>query len=146
MNRTSRLTRTAQVALAVVLAVVLTACLSGGQQSVADEMNADRRENGRRTLATHDALNRKAQAWAEKLARDNALSHSTLSSGLPSCWRGVGENVGFGSSIPAVQAAYMKSAGHRKNILDTTWDFVGVGSATRGSRVFTVQVFMRGCR
>jgi uncharacterized protein YkwD len=146
MNRTSRLTRTAQVALAVVLAVVLTACLSGGQQSVADEMNADRRENVRRTLATHDALNRKAQAWAEKLARDNALSHSTLSSGLPSCWRGVGENVGFGSSIPAVQAAYMKSPGHRKNILDTTWDFVGVGSATRGSRVFTVQVFMRGCR
>lgn len=145
MNRNPRLTRTAQLALAVVLALVLTACFPSGSQSVADEMNADRRENGRRTLPTHAALNRKAEAWADKLAQDNRLSHSTLTSGLPSCWRGVGENVGYGSSIPAVQSAYMKSTAHRANILNTKWDYVGVGSATRGSRVFTVQVFMSGC-
>lgn len=134
------------VAVAAVLAIVLTACLSPGQTSVASEMNADRVANGRRSLPNHSSLDQKAQAWAEKLARDNKLSHSNLSSGAPSCWKALGENVGMGPSVPSIQDAYMRSSDHRTNILNTKWDHVGVGHATRGDRVFTVQVFMQGCR
>ena len=39
----------------------------------------------------------------------------------------------------------MASDGHRANVLKTTWNWVGVGMARNGSRVFTVQVFMTGC-
>ena len=39
----------------------------------------------------------------------------------------------------------MASSGHRANVLNTTWNWVGVGMARNGSRVFTVQVFMTGC-
>lgn len=138
--------RSFPVALAVAITLLLTGCLSTGQDAVLREMNADRTANGRSSLPIHDALQTKAQVWAEKIADDGALSHSNLRSGLPSCWQSAGENVGVGPSVASVEDAYMRSASHRANILNTTWDFVGVGMAQRGDRVFTVQVFMRGCR
>ncbi len=132
-------------ALAVVLALVLAGCMSNGQSAVQSEMNSDRTAKGLRALPVHQQLNAKAQAWAEKLARDGKLSHSNLSDGVPSCWRSLGENVGYGASAAAVQDAYMKSDGHRANILNGKWSYVGVGYATAGNRVYTVQVFMQGC-
>jgi uncharacterized protein YkwD len=140
-----KLVRVAGLALAAVL--LLSGCLSNGQSTVQNEMNADRTAHGLRALPTHSQLNAKAQAWAEKLARDGRLSHSNLASGAPSCWRSLGENVGYGSSAAAVQDAYMRSAGHRANVLSQkhAWNYVGVGYATAGNRVYTVQVFMKGC-
>lgn len=145
--RTSSPRRRAVQALALVLAAVLllSGCMSEGQTAVHNELNADRRANRLAALPTHDQLNQKAQAWAEKLARDGKLSHSNLSSGVPSCWRSLGENVGYGSSAAAVQDAYMRSSGHRANILQSKWKWVGVGYAKAGNRVYTVQVFMQGC-
>lgn len=138
--------RAIQVAsLAVALVVLLSGCISSGQTAVHDELNADRTTYGLRRLPTHDQLNSKAQAWAEKLARDGVLSHSNLASGVPSCWRSLGENVGYGSSAAGVQDAYMRSTKHRANVLDSRWTYVGVGFAQAGSRVYTVQVFMQGC-
>ncbi len=134
-------------ALAVVLSAVLllSACLTSEQTKVQSELNADRRANGRSTLSIQDSAQKKAQAWAEKLARENRLYHSTLSSGINVRWCSLGENVGYGSSIASVQDAYMASPGHRANILSTTWNGVGVGYAKNGSRVFTVQVFIKTC-
>ena len=37
----------------------------------------------------------------------------------------------------------MRSSGHRANILDGRFNYIGTGYAERGSRVFTVQVFMQ---
>lgn len=142
----SRLPRILQVVAALALAALLTGCLSSPQQTVLDQLNWYRGTNGRTLLPTHDTLNVKAQNWADKLARDGKLSHSSLTSGLPRCWRSAGENVGYGSSIASVQTAYMNSSGHRANILNTKWDYVGVGHARKGSRTYTVQVFMQGCR
>ncbi|HEV7721603.1 MAG TPA: CAP domain-containing protein [Iamia sp.] len=138
--------RSIQVAaLALALVLVFAGCMSEGQTAVQNEMNTDRKTNRLSSLPTHDQLNAKAQAWAEKIARDGKLSHSNLSSGVPSCWRSLGENVGYGSSAASVEDAYMKSTGHRANILNSKWKYVGVGFATAGNRVYTVQVFMQGC-
>ena len=145
MNRTTTVRRAVVGIVAVTLAILLTGCLSTGQTQVQNELNADRRAYGLRALSTHDTLNRKAQAWAEKLARDGKLSHSSLASGVPSCWQSLGENVGYGGSVAAVEDAYMRSSGHKANILSTRWKWVGVGYAKSGSRVYTVQVFMQGC-
>lgn len=132
-------------ALALVIVLLVSGCISSGQTQVQNELNADRRAHGYASLPTHSQLNAKAQAWAEKLARDGKLSHSKLSSGVPSCWRSLGENVGYGASAAAVQDAYMSSSGHRRNILQSKWKYVGVGWAKAGNRIYTVQVFMQGC-
>ena len=132
-------------AVLVAVAVLLSGCLSSGQDAVWKELNADRRAYGRSSLFAHDQLNTKAQAWAEKLAREGRLSHSTLAAGVPSCWQSLAENVGSGSSAAAVQDQFMASSAHRANVLSTAWNWVGVGYAKNGSRVYVVQVFMRGC-
>ena len=92
-----------------------------------DELNADRQAAGLAALPANDPAVAKAQAWAKKLARDNALSHSNLAAGLEGlCWRAIGENVGYGSSIAQVEDGYMGSSGHQTNILNPRWDVVGV--------------------
>lgn len=136
-----------QVLVATVLCAMalLTGCLRSTQTQVLNELNADRSANKLRTLATQADAQAKAQAWAEKLAKENKLSHSTLSSGIKVKWCSLGENVGYGPNVAAIQDAYMKSSGHRANILSSKWNGVGVGYATNGSRVFTVQVFIKTC-
>jgi uncharacterized protein YkwD len=136
-----------QLAVAALLCAMalLTGCLRSTQTQVLNELNADRSANKLRTLGTQADAQAKAQAWAEKLARENTLYHSTLSSGIKVKWCSLGENVGYGPSVAAVEDAYMASPGHRANILSTKWNGVGVGYATNGKRVFTVQVFIKTC-
>jgi uncharacterized protein YkwD len=88
---------------------------------------------------------RKAQAWAERLASDGYLHHSSLSAGISVRWCSLGENVGSGPSVNAIEQAYMASPGHRANILATRWNGVGVGYAKRGSTIYTVHVFIKTC-
>lgn len=135
------------VALLALLASIalLTGCLRTQQSQVLSELNADRTAAKLRTLPTQADAQRKAQAWAEKLARENKLYHSTLSDGIKTKWCSLGENVGYGPNVPAIQDAYMASAGHRANVLNTKWNGVGVGHATNGKRVYTVQVFIKTC-
>lgn len=136
-----------RVALATVLCAMalLTGCLRSTQSQVLNELNADRAAYKLRTLGTQADAQAKAQAWAEKLARENTLYHSTLSDGIRVKWCSLGENVGYGPNVPAIEDAYMNSSGHRANILSTKWNGVGVGYATNGKRVFTVQVFIKTC-
>jgi len=136
--------RLAVLSLFTALAL-LTACLGPSQSQVFAEMNADRTSNARRALSTQSDVQRKAQAWAEKLARENKLYHSKLSDGIGVRWCSIGENVGYGSSVGTIQDAYMRSSGHRNNILSTKWNGVGVGYAKNGNRVYTVQVFIKTC-
>lgn len=137
--------RVAFGAVVVALALLVSACLTPSQTQVLDEMNGDRRANGLQALPINNEAQAKAQKWAEKLARENRLYHSTLRDGFGPGWCSLGENVGYGPSVPAVQDAYMGSPGHRKNILASKWTHVGVGYAKNGNRVFTVQVFYRAC-
>jgi uncharacterized protein YkwD len=143
--RSSRTHRAVGLVVLVLAFSMLTACLTTSQEQVLTELNADRKAAGRRTLSVQDDAQRKAQAWAEKLARENKLYHSKLSDGIKVRWCSLGENVGYGTSVAAVQDAYMRSSGHKANILSTKWNGVGVGYAKNGNRVFTVQVFIQTC-
>lgn len=139
------------VGAAAVASLVSVTALSGcdpfttQQQEVREQMNKDRRANGRRNLPMQADAAKKAQAWAEKLARDGKLSHSNLSSGIRVRWCALGENVGMGPNSPAVQKAYMQSPQHKSNILSTTWNGVGIGYARKGNVTYTVQVFIKTC-
>jgi len=92
-------------------------------------------------------LDIKADGWARKLRDACSLSHSRLQDGAPKDWQSLGENVGFGGTIADVQAGYLNSAGHRKNMLDPRFTQMGAaavwGMCDGQRRVFTVQVFMR---
>ena len=147
MTKLTSRRRTSRIVLAgvaMLVTLLLAACLTSGQDAVLRELNSDRRAHGLSSLPAHGTLNSKAQAWAQKMAREGRLSHSNLASGAPRCWRRLGENVGYGSSAASVQDAFMRSSGHRTNVLGR-WTDVGVGYAKAGSRVYVVQVFMVRC-
>ena len=129
----------------VLAMALLTGCLRTQQSQVLKEMNADRSAYHLRTLPTQVDAQRKAQAWAEKLARENKLYHSNLPDGIHTKWCSIGENVGYGPTVPTIEDAYMNSPGHKANILATKWNGAGVGYAKNGNRVFTVQVFIKTC-
>ena len=115
------------------------------QAAVKNELNRDRVANRRVALRTQAAAQAKAQAWANRLASEGRMYHSNLRDGINVKWCSLGENVGYGPSVASIERAYMKSPGHRANILNTKWNGVGVGYATRGSRVYTVHVFIKTC-
>jgi uncharacterized protein YkwD len=132
--------------LLLVAVLVLASCAGPSEQTQGlDAMNADRRNNAIAPVTVDGMLQAKAQAWAERLAHENRLYHSTLADGVGGCWRSLGENVGNGGSIADIERAYMASPGHRANILNRTFDRAAVGVAHRGNQVFTVQVFMQSC-
>ena len=132
-------------ALAAGVALLATACLNSQQSSATSVLNKDRSAAHVGALATQNDAQVKAQSWADRLARENRLYHSTLSSGIGVRWCSLGENVGFASSISATEATFMASPIHRANIVSKTWNGVGIGVAHNGSRTFVVQVFIKTC-
>lgn len=115
---------------------------TNNQKTVAAQVNATRAANGRGALRMNLKLTQKAQNWSQYLARIGRLAHSNLRSSVPSNWRALAENVGYGSSLRQVHHAFLGSSGHRANILGR-YNQIGTGVTYRGGRVYVVHVFMR---
>jgi uncharacterized protein YkwD len=130
--------------LAVVALVGLSGCLSPDEQSLYDLLNAERSGAGLRYLDVDGDAQDKAQAWAQTLASEGRLAHSSLVAGIGGTWQRLGENVGSAGSIEELHRALMASAGHRTRILDGGYTHVGVGVAQDSSgRYYASQVFVR---
>lgn len=108
-------------------------------------LNRDRTSRGLPALKVRADAQAKAQAWAERLARENALYHSTMTDGLASCATAIGENVASAPSVAHAETALMGDPPHRENILATRWTSVGVGVAKSAAGYVVVQVFIGGC-
>lgn len=112
------------------------------QTNAYDRINVIRAENGLPTLLPSPQAMVKAQAWAEHLAGTGVLEHSSLWDGMPEGGFAMGENVGQGPSVEAVNAAFLKSPKHRANLLDPQWNWAGTGIArSPNGTLFIVQLF-----
>lgn len=140
----TRLARPVPKAVAVLLvaAALLLASCSTQQWQAVSLVNRDRAAAGLPGLDIDMPLNQKAQAWANYLAEHKTLAHSDLADGPSAGWMRLGENVGYGPSIEAVQDAFMASPHHRDNVLDPAYNSVGTGVAyDENGTVYIVQVF-----
>ena len=154
-SRAPRRKRTALSLIAAIAAVLtlsglLTSCETSDDDrgEVVSLINITRQQNGLAPLSENLELNVKADAWAARLRDECQIYHSRLADGAPPDWQKLGENVGRGGTIYQVHGAYLASSGHRRNILDPSFNQVGAGAVwgtCNGYRtVFTVQVFMKG--
>ena len=108
--------------------------------------NADRSANALRSLATSATLAKLARSHSVAMARKSArfyggrcnsgaLWHNDISK-ASNHWVWLGQNVGCGSlgadgltaSVRRIQDAFMRSPGHRRNILYRKANLFGVGS------------------
>ena len=137
----------AAVVAIVVLGLAAAGCMPGDSRTFLDRTNQLRSSQGVRMLKEHDVLTKKAEDWAQHMAATGVLAHSNLSSGLGGLqWRMLGENVGYSSptsdTLKTIHDMFVKSAGHRANLLNSKFTHMGVGVAkdSRG-RIWVAEVF-----
>ena len=107
-------------------------------------INQERTQRGRKALAMNDALVGIARRHSKEMAADGRIYHNpNLGTALrfsnASAW---GENVGYGASVPHLHSLFMNSAPHRKNILNGSFDRVGVGIVVRDDTLYVTVVFV----
>jgi uncharacterized protein YkwD len=135
------------VALSLGLMLLLSGCpYSTWQDTTRELINDSRAANGRSRLPMSINVAKKAQAWANHLADCRCLAHSNLAAGMPRGWTAIAENVGYGTpggNLVSIHRSFMRSSGHRGNVLDTRWNVVGTGVAARGRTKYVVHVYAR---
>ena len=114
-------------------------------------LNAERRARGLAALDWDDDLARMAAGWSAQMARTGNFSHRDLgaASGLPGIakFSALGENIawveGYANMGNQLHLGWMRSAGHRENMLQPGFDSVGIGVVCDGGRAWATQNFGR---
>ncbi len=122
------------------LGLLATACLPDHSISLI-LLNDTREAHGVPGLWANETLHKKAQSWAEHLARQGRIYHSNLSSGTGGGWRAIAENVAQNPSIEGANQSFLNSPAHRRNMLNRAYTNVGVGVAKAGKYYYVVHVF-----
>jgi len=117
-------------------------------------VNEDRRKNGAAFLSENELLDKAAQKKAEDMIARNYFSHTSPAGVTPWFWFDqvgydyihAGENLAINfESAESQQEAWMKSPTHRKNILNTGYQEIGVavkrGSIDGQKGILVVQLF-----
>lgn len=123
-----------------------TEFLAAEEEELGRLLNAERAERGLPQLEVSDAIRTIARRHSQRMMAEGTIFHSTtyreeIEAVFPD-WSAVGENVGVSPDVPSVHQAYMDSPGHRANILDDRWGWMGIGMVTGGGRMFNTQNFL----
>jgi uncharacterized protein YkwD len=106
-------------------------------------VNQTRAEHGLSRLTPDYELQVLANRQANRMAESGSIFHtSNLGGRLSWGWQRWAENVGYGPSVGWVHDAFMNSWYHSANILDPSFNYVGVGVAYgNDGSVYVAQVF-----
>lgn len=110
--------------------------VSSFEEEVARLVNAERAKQGLRPLTHRADVKNVAEKKAMDMINSNYFSHTSPNYGSPFTmlktfgisYRSAGENIAKGQRSPQeVMNAWMKSSGHRANILNGNYNGIGVG-------------------
>jgi uncharacterized protein YkwD len=118
-------------------------------QRIADDLfarvNAERRARGLAPLRRDPALALLAAQWSAEMARSGEFEHRPdLRRALTDGRIRVGENIAYTNGPDqsrTVHVLWMRSDGHRENILQPGFDSMGIGVVCDGDRVYATQLF-----
>ena len=115
-------------------------------------LNQDRIANGRAPLTLDPVLCELARLKSRDMHEKGYFAHTSPTYGSAAdllrqfgySFTSVGENIAHHATVEKSQAAFMSSAGHRRNILGSQWSKVGIG-VWRDSQgfVYVTQLFVR---
>jgi hypothetical protein len=139
-------------ALAVATAAALTLTMAPAAQAatakpsnstvvnyILAKSNEARTQAKLRPLVLNSSLNTIAQACSVKQAKNAQMAHCLdYYKKYPAGWRSAAENVAYGYNYKQVVDAWLKSPGHRKNLLSASTDIgIGVAYDSRGLPYYT---------
>jgi uncharacterized YkwD family protein len=119
-----------------------TGTLSAYEQKVVDLTNQERAKNGLTALKVDSTLSKMAHEKSRDMSANNYFSHTSPTYGSPFdmmksygiTYSYAGENIAMGQQTPEeVVNAWMNSAGHRANILNANYNYIGVGYVSKGN-------------
>jgi hypothetical protein len=106
--------------------------------------NQLRQQHGLSTLASYGPLVSIARTWSGNMAAAGGISHNmSLPNEVSGPWTKLGENVGVGGSVDAIQTAFINSPHHYENLVDPVWNYVGIGVVDSGGRIWVTVDFMQ---
>jgi uncharacterized YkwD family protein len=117
-------------------ATATTSQLSAYELKVVELTNVERAKAGLPALQVDTNLSKVARMKSEDMLKNNYFSHTSPTYGSPFdmmrangiTYRSAGENIAMGQRTPEeVVNAWMNSAGHRANILNSSFTHIGVG-------------------
>lgn len=119
------------------------------ETEVARLVNVQRSQNGLAPLTMNWELSRVARYKSQDMVNKKYFSHTSPTYGSPFdmmksfgiSYRTAGENIAYGQRTPQeVVTAWMNSAGHRANILNSSFTQIGVGYVAAGN--YWTQMFI----
>lgn len=108
-----------------------------------DLTNQLRASLGIQQLTPNAQLISVARNWSAQMAAAGTISHNpALTSQAPSNWTQLGENVGMGGAVGAIQTAFINSPHHYENLANGAYNQVGIGVVDSNGTIFVTVDFM----
>ncbi len=125
---------------------------SVAEQYLFNAANAERVQRGLPALRWDESLHRAAILHAREMAARESISHqypgeadlASRAGGAGARFSFVAENVAMAPDAVTIHGAWMRSPGHRENLLDTRADRVGISVLRRGNEIYAVEDFDHG--
>ena len=125
-----------------------TTNLTSDEWEVFNLINQQRSQNGLSPLKIDYEVQRVARIKAQDMVNNNYFSHTSPTYGSPFMlnnfkvsYRTAGENIAGNSSNSAAVTAWMNSSGHKANILNSSFNYTGIG-VINGSKYGKIYVQM----
>ena len=126
-----------------------TSSLTADEKEVFNLINQQRAANGLSALKIDEEVQRVARIKAQDMVNNNYFAHNSPTYGTPFqmlnsfkiSYRSAGENIAGNSSNSAAVNAWMNSPGHKANILNSSYNYTGIG-VVNGSKYGKIYVQM----
>lgn len=126
-----------------------TTNLTSDELEIFNLINAQRTKNGLSALKIDSEVQNVARIKAKDMVNNNYFSHNSPTYGSPFdmlnsfkvSYRTAGENIAGNSSNSAAVTAWMNSSGHKANILNSGFNYTGIG-VINGSKYGKIYVQM----
>lgn len=126
--------------------------LSQDEKRLLDSINAERAKNNLSPLIADPELMKVARVKANDMTKNNYFSHYSPTFGSPFdmmrqfgiTFKAAAENIAGNSTVEGAVSAWMKSEGHRNNIMNSNYNYTGIGisKSNKYGYVFA-QMFIR---
>ena len=128
-----------------------TTAMNSDEKEVFDLINKQRTNNGLTALKMDSEVLNVARIKAKDMVDNNYFSHNSPTYGSPFdmlksfkiSYKTAGENIAGNSSNSAAVTAWMNSSGHKANILNSAFNYTGIGvvKSNKYGKVY-VQIFI----
>ena len=128
-----------------------TTAMNSDEKEVFDLINKQRTNNGLSALKEDAEVQKVARIKAQDMVSNNYFAHESPTYGTPFqmlknfniSYKTAGENIAANSSNSSAVTAWMNSSGHKANILNSNFNYTGIGvvSSNKYGKIY-VQMFI----